>query len=151
MEPPSNFCSSEAARAGARSCALIERRSDGGVLNQFSLHAGFQHFHQRFGLALFVGADLEQHVPFVLALKRIAHAVAVLQHDVEPKRERISNVFTFTPAIDCARLSKASAACGEGMPMNAVSSTLGRGYIFTTAAVMIPSVPSEPMNRCFRS
>ena len=35
--------------------------------------------------------------------------------------------------------------------MKAVAIVRGFGNSLSTAAVMMPSVPSDPMNRCFRS
>ena len=45
----------------------------------------------------------------------------------------------------------ACAAWGVDKPMNAVSTARGRGNRRSTAAVMMPSVPSAPMKRWRRS
>ncbi len=58
-----------------------------------------------------------------------------------------SKLVTVPPARSLASLSRASAASGEFTPTNAVSTERGRGNSFSTAAVMMPSVPSAPMNR----
>ena len=47
--------------------------------------------------------------------------------------------------------SNASACSGESRPAIATACPAGRGNSFSTAAVMTPSVPSEPMNRSRRS
>jgi uncharacterized repeat protein (TIGR01451 family) len=47
--------------------------------------------------------------------------------------------------------SSSTAASTEGTATNSVCTWRGRGNSFSTAAVMMPSVPSEPMNRCLRS
>ena len=55
------------------------------------------------------------------------------------------------PAVSCARLNRPSADLKSGMATIAVAFSTGRGNSFSTAAVMMPSVPSEPMNRSLRS
>ena len=58
---------------------------------------------------------------------------------------------TRLPLMSCASDSRSTAACGEGTAMKAVSRDFGLGTSFITAAVMMPSVPSAPMNRSRRS
>ena len=55
------------------------------------------------------------------------------------------------PAVSCARLNSGSAEARSGSATNAVAFSAGLGNSLSTAAVMTPSVPSEPMNRSFRS
>jgi hypothetical protein len=55
------------------------------------------------------------------------------------------------PAARCASARKSSAACGDSSAASAVTCAAGSGCSFITAAVMIPSVPSAPMNRSRRS
>ena len=43
------------------------------------------------------------------------------------------------------------AACGEAIASQAVAVLRGSGKSLTTAAVMMPSVPSAPINNCLRS
>jgi hypothetical protein len=52
---------------------------------------------------------------------------------------------------NAARARKSSAACGEASAASAVTRATGAGCSFITAAVMMPSVPSAPMNRSRRS
>ncbi|MNN39782.1 hypothetical protein D3C81_1538310 [compost metagenome] len=54
-------------------------------------------------------------------------------------------------AWDWAMASSASAARGLCTAASAVTRARGSGYSFMTAAVMMPSVPSAPMNRSRRS
>jgi len=46
---------------------------------------------------------------------------------------------------------RATAAAGFSTATNAVARLRGFGKSFITAAVMMPSVPSAPTKRCFRS
>ena len=55
------------------------------------------------------------------------------------------------PKYWCARPSKATAASSDGTAASAVSCDLGAGYSFMVAAVITPSVPSEPINKWRRS
>ncbi len=50
-----------------------------------------------------------------------------------------------------ARPNRANAASGDFKPAQATSRPFGFGTSFITAAVMMPSVPSAPTNRFFRS
>ena len=43
------------------------------------------------------------------------------------------------------------AAWGSRIASHAVHRSLGAGHNFSTAFVMMPSVPSAPMNKCLRS
>ncbi len=64
----------------------------------------------------------------------------------------ISSKDVTPPAVrSLAMPSRSTAACGDGTPTTAVSIERGRGTRRSTAAVMMPSVPSAPMNRFFRS
>ena len=49
------------------------------------------------------------------------------------------------------RWNRSSVRRAEAQPMNAVAVVFGRGTSFSTAAVMMPSVPSEPTKRFLRS
>jgi len=51
----------------------------------------------------------------------------------------------------CANPSSVTAASIDGTAAKAVSLAAGRGYIFMVAPVMMPSVPSAPMNKSRRS
>ena len=53
--------------------------------------------------------------------------------------------------VSCARVKRSSALSSRGRATNAVAFSAGRGNSFRTAAVMMPSVPSEPINRSRRS
>ncbi len=55
------------------------------------------------------------------------------------------------PRCRCASPSRSTAACIDGPVAQAVSWAAGCGYSFIVAAVMMPSVPSLPMNRSRRS
>ncbi|MNT25775.1 hypothetical protein D3C72_1613150 [compost metagenome] len=44
-----------------------------------------------------------------------------------------------------------TASSSDFTPANADASAVGNGNSFSVAAVMIPSVPSDPMSICFRS
>ena len=68
-----------------------------------------------------------------------------------PRRVMISKLVTPPVVRSVAMPSNSSAASGEAMPAKAVSTERGRGTSRSTAAVMMPSVPSAPMNRFFRS
>ena len=46
----------------------------------------------------------------------------------------------------CSRLNNSSAASGEPTAHSATAISRGCGYSFSTAAVMMPSVPSLPTN-----
>ncbi len=61
-----------------------------------------------------------------------------------------SKLVTLPLASERATPSSASASCGDLTPMKAVSTARGFGNSFSTAAVMMPSVPSAPMNRLCR-
>ena len=51
----------------------------------------------------------------------------------------------------CGPMQSGSAEAMSGSATNAVAFSAGFGNSLSTAAVMMPSVPSEPMNRSFRS
>ena len=53
----------------------------------------------------------------------------------------------------CLRMwpSNLTAAAGDSTPIQAVSLAVGRENSRSTAAVMMPSVPSAPMKSCFMS
>ena len=67
------------------------------------------------------------------------------------KREISSNALTRLPTCSRKRPSSAIAAAGSGTAANAVTEVRGIGNSLSTAPVITPSVPSEPMNNCFRS
>ncbi len=62
-----------------------------------------------------------------------------------------SNAVSPAPASASAVASRRAAAAGEGVAANATQRSAGRGDSASTAAVMMPSVPSAPMNRLRRS
>ena len=68
-----------------------------------------------------------------------------------PSRTISSNDVMLPPLCSLAMPSSSSAASGDATPTNAVSTERGRGIRRSVAAVMMPSVPSAPMNRFFRS
>ena len=55
------------------------------------------------------------------------------------------------PALSWTKPKRASAVSGSARATKAVAFSAGLGKSLRTAAVMMPSVPSEPMNRSFRS
>jgi len=67
------------------------------------------------------------------------------------KRGRYSKAVSSSPMVRRRLSNRLSAAWGEAQPTKATTCVLGLGKSFSTAAVMIPSVPSEPTNRFFRS
>ena len=58
---------------------------------------------------------------------------------------------TLSSDAECASDRISMAACGSRMAIQAVVTSLEAGHSFSTALVMMPSVPSAPMNKCFRS
>ena len=62
-----------------------------------------------------------------------------------------SKAVTAWPATRLASVSSSTAACGSFTAIQAAAVALGSGISLSTAAVMMPSVPSEPMNSCLRS
>ena len=68
-----------------------------------------------------------------------------------PRRVMISKLVTPPAVRSVAMPRNSNAACADGTPAKAVSTERGRGNRRSTAAVMMPSVPSAPMNRFFRS
>ena len=66
-------------------------------------------------------------------------------------REMNSQAVIASPVSARARDSTAIAACKFGSASIAVTCSRGRGNSFSTAAVMMPRVPSAPQNRCRRS
>ena len=69
----------------------------------------------------------------------------------EHAQKNNSKAVSRAPKRACAWPSSASAAGGESTATRAVACPCGSGNSFSTAAVMTPSVPSAPMNRCLRS
>ena len=59
----------------------------------------------------------------------------------------ISKLVTPPAVRSAASPSRSTAACTDGIAAHAVSTERGRGTRRSTAAVMMPSVPSAPMNR----
>ena len=55
------------------------------------------------------------------------------------------------PSRACARPSSATHCCSVPAAASAVPTAAGWGCSFSVAAVMMPSVPSLPMNRSRRS
>ena len=55
------------------------------------------------------------------------------------------------PAAARAAWNRRKAASGEATPANALARAAIAGYRRKQAAVMMPSVPSAPMNNCFKS
>ena len=68
-----------------------------------------------------------------------------------PSRDMISKLVTPPAVRSAASPSRSTAACTDGIAAQAVSTERGRGTRRSTAAVMMPSVPSAPMKRFFRS
>ena len=149
------FCASAKHLAHApERLGLLEAGGDGGVGDEAVLDAG------RRGClpcivaqALAVPATTARSARTRDACSRADRATPVpcLSTNSMPTRAISSKLVTPPPARSCARLSSSSAACGEGTPTKAVSTARGRGNSFSTAAVMMPSVPSAPMNRFLRS
>ena len=57
-----------------------------------------------------------------------------------------SNALIAAGSCDWKRPNSCSAASGEATAHSATQTSRGRGTSFSTAAVMMPSVPSEPTN-----
>ena len=66
-------------------------------------------------------------------------------------RPMSSNAETASPSRQRTWPSSSTPASGKSTPIHAVSLAVGLGNSLSTAAVMMPSVPSAPMNSCFRS
>ena len=66
-------------------------------------------------------------------------------------RGMISNAVSAGPAWPRARAKKAGAVSSALKPAMQVTRSTGLGKSRSTAAVMMPSVPSEPMIRSLRS
>ena len=62
-----------------------------------------------------------------------------------------SKLVTVWPSAARASLKNAKAFVGSARPTKAVARERGLGNSFNAAAVMIPSVPSAPMKRFFKS
>jgi hypothetical protein len=62
-----------------------------------------------------------------------------------------SNAVRSRPQAPSASCSRASASSIRTSDTNAVARSAGRGNSLSTAAVMMPSVPSAPISRFFRS
>ena len=62
-----------------------------------------------------------------------------------------SKAVTVSPIADFRWASSWMPASAEGTATSATALSFGRGISFSVAAVMIPSVPSEPRNTCFMS
>ena len=63
-----------------------------------------------------------------------------------PSPDISSNALIAAGSCDWKRPNRSSAASGEATAHNATQISRGRGTSFSTAAVMMPSVPSEPTN-----
>ena len=88
----------------------------------------------------------------VSALQRILRAGDVAQHHVGGgAAHQLARADIVLRCAACASDRISMAACGSRMASQAVATSLGAGHSFSTALVMMPSVPSAPMNRCFRS
>ncbi|WP_035681897.1 hypothetical protein [Azospirillum brasilense] len=62
-----------------------------------------------------------------------------------------SKVMMRSPATPLARVSRSTASLGADTATSAVAVARGSGDSFSTAAVTMPSVPSDPMKICFMS
>jgi hypothetical protein len=58
---------------------------------------------------------------------------------------------TLSSEAECAADRISIAACGSRTASQAVALSFEAGQSFSTALVMMPSVPSAPMKSCFRS
>jgi hypothetical protein len=65
--------------------------------------------------------------------------------------ETISKAVNWASNFDFARFNRPTVAFGESTFSQQVTCVFGSGKSFSTAPVMMPSVPSAPMNSCFRS
>ena len=63
-----------------------------------------------------------------------------------PRPDMYSKACTAAGVVRLEAREQASAASGEGTAQSATSVSRGRGANFSTAAVMMPSVPSAPTN-----
>ena len=95
--------------------------------------------------------QFHQHIPVVLARERIAARRRVPDREIErDARDQLEARHAAAGAL-IGEIEQRERPSGEGTPMNAVSTARGRGNSFSTAAVMMPSVPSAPTKMWRRS
>ena len=63
-----------------------------------------------------------------------------------PRPDISSNALIAAASCAWKRANNSSASSGEATAQNATAISRGRGASFSTAAVMMPSVPSDPTN-----
>ena len=131
---------------------LFQAVGDRGVSHQTALDALVEdllHGVAQAGARL--RGQLDQHVPGMRVVQRVAAAGRILQHrlDAVPQHQlERRDIAAGAFARDAEQLER---GFRRGTPTNAVSTERGRGIMRSIAAVMMPSVPSAPMNRFFRS
>ena len=132
--------------------ALIERSGDRRILDDMVLACRLKQREQAGASpSSALRTQFEQHIPGVFLGENVPRVSKCARTKSRPMRGISSKLVISPPAISRARSSKSSAARGEARPIKAVSTARGFGKSFRTAAVMIPSVPSEPMKRFLRS
>jgi hypothetical protein len=131
---------------------MLDTVGNGGIVDETALHCGFQGlFKRRPQILPRRRCNFQQHVPRMLLVQGVAHAVAVPEREVDSQTAddfeagggAIGPLLYQADELDCG--------LGDGTPTKAVSTVFGAGNSLSTAAVMTPSVPSAPTNRFFRS
>ena len=155
IEPPSRPCTSGRLSRSRHSAAILRfARGDRRVLDEAVLDGGGEGALEeaaeiRVGLRR---GELDEGIGFVIAGKRAHRSRGVLQHDFEPEaRHRLEGGQRIARDGAQAPEERRARRAASRRPTKAVARVRGRGNSFSTAAVMMPSVPSEPMKRCFRS
>ncbi len=96
--------------------------------------------------------DLDQHVPRPVAGKRRRSILGELQREIERRlADQLEGGEVAAGKLASPARTAQSAASGDETPAQPTSRPRGFGKIFSTAAVMMPSVPSAPTKRFFRS
>ena len=155
MLPPSCFCTSLIiSRKRHSSCACVSEPATHGVGDLSGLdRLAEQRLGERRQASAFARArQLEQHIPIM----RGRSGSRVARHMPQARNRARCAARSRTPSASVrrrrkdARRRRARSRAGSS-PANAVTVSAGLGKSRNTAAVMMPSVPSEPMKRSLRS
>ncbi len=153
IETPSIFCASEIFSRKAHSAAACDSlAASTASVDDTLLRGTLQRLFQRCRQIVARPAEFDQHLPRRLAGERIARVRNVFEHQVQGGT---ADDFEGRHVVAC-RVSQSPEQArpqqpGSGTATQATACVRGRGKSFSVAAVIRPSVPSAPMNRCLRS
>ena len=154
IEPPSSFWTSDInsrKRQKSLRCSSVAASAASAI--EPALQAVAEHALDGFvETALDLRRRFQKHVPGVGLAEGIAHVLAVIEHELQRDALHQFEADDALPELFARQAEQARARpLGLARPMKAVTRERGFGNSFSAAAVMMPSVPSEPTNKSFRS